>query len=67
MSKLDTPEHAAYRAKMLAYGATGPNALALELEVTRLRADLLDMERMYLETDAELYEYERRYGKQAVS
>lgn len=68
MNMHDTPEQAAYRAKILTYGATQADSLALELEVQRLRVERDEANRLYLETDAELYEYERRYGSlEAVS
>lgn len=63
MSKLNNPEHEAYRAQMLAYGQPGTSENMLALEIQRLRVEVDETTRLYLETDAELCEYERRYGK----
>ena len=65
MSKLDTPEHAGYRAEILAYGQSGDDPHVLGLRVQALEADLLEMERLYLEADALAWECERRHGEVA--
>lgn len=61
-SRLNTPEHEAYRAQMLAYGRQGDDPQALRAQIQRLEAELLDMERAYLEADGAAFECERRHG-----
>ena len=62
MSKLNTPEHEAYRAKMLAYGQDGDDPRTLRAELDDLRAQNAELEKMFQEADAAAWECERRHG-----